>query len=584
MRETPRGRLFACGLAVLATGVSLLVRWPLWPVLDTRVRYMTFIPAVALSAYYGGLWPGLLATVLSAAAGTCFVAEPSPSLAITSALLHVIDDLLGFSKIEAGRLELDAVDFRLRALLEETLGVLAPRADQKGLRLVWQVQADVPDALVGDPGRLRQVLINLVGNAIKFTERGDVVVEATAEEPHAKTQRRKEEQEGKGSSPSSLGGLASLPEVLLHFTVRDTGIGIPPEKQEQIFQPFEQADNSTARRYGGTGLGLSIAARLVELMGGRIAVESAPGCGSTFRFRVRFGRQGCAPPAPPDRPREDESWPAPPAPRPLRVLLAEDNEFNQEVVLHLLGRQGHKVQVARDGREALAALDEGPFDLLLLDVHMPELDGFRVIEALRQREQGTGRHLPVIALTARAAPGDRARCLQAGMDDYLAKPLHAADLLAAIERALAGRPAPPPAADERPAALLDAATLLRACGGSAELLRKMTQSFRAVLPDHLAAVAAAVRDRDAAGLRETAHRLSGLVSTFSSAAGALARGLEQRGADGRLDAADVALAQLTDLLQQLAPRVEQLTIEGLRQHAAHAGPEQAARHGPAQTS
>jgi two-component system sensor histidine kinase/response regulator len=469
------------------------------------------------------------------------------------ALLQVIDDLLDFSKIEAGRLELDAVDFCLRTLLEETLRALAPRAHQKGLELVCRVQADVPDTLVGDPGRLRQVLLNLVGNAIKFTERGEVVVSV----------------DGPAVAQVSTGGPST--EEVLHFSVRDTGIGIPLDKQHKIFQAFEQADTSTARRYGGTGLGLSIASRLVELMGGRITVESAPGRGSTFRFRARFGQQGTVPCVPPRRPRTDERQAAAlPALRPLQVLLAEDNEFNQQVVRHLLERQGHTIQVAGDGREALAALEQGAFDLLLLDVHMPELDGFGVVEALRRREQTTGQHLPVVALTARATTGDRERCLQAGMDEYLAKPLRAADLFATIDRMLAARPggAETPAGEALPPALLDPATLLAACGGDGDLLRKMCRSFQAAVPSHLAAVGAAVRDRDPAQLRETAHKLGGLLSTFSSAAGGTAQALEEMGAGGRLGVAEETFVRLTELVEQLAPVVDQLSIEDLRHRDA----------------
>jgi CheY-like chemotaxis protein/HPt (histidine-containing phosphotransfer) domain-containing protein len=223
------------------------------------------------------------------------------------------------------------------------------------------------------------------------------------------------------------------------------------------------------------------------------------------------------------------------------------------------------VHIAGDGREALAVLGEGTFDLLLLDVHLPELDGFGVVASLRRREQRTGRHLPVIAVTARATTGDRERCLRAGMDDYRAKPLRAADLFAAIDRVLAARlvGAEAPAGPAPQPTLLDSGTLQGACGGDEGLLRKMCQSFRAVVPGQLAAVGGAVRDRDPARLRETAHKLAGLLVTFSSAAGGAARALEQLGAEHRLDEAEPALGRLTELVEQRAPFLERLSVRDL---------------------
>ena len=300
-------------------------------------------------------------------------------------LLGLVDDLLDFEKIEAGKLELAPAEFSLRATLGDTVRTLAVRARAKGLELACDVQPDVPDALVGDAGRLRQVLLNLIGNAIKFTEQGEVAVRVEVAD---------------GPAPEG--------EAVLRFAVTDTGIGIPPDERERIFRAFEQADSSTTRRYGGTGLGLTIAARLVGLMGGEIGVESEPGRGSTFSFTARFGRQS-HPSEPVDaRPSDAISEAAPatgvrtaahPGGRGQRVQLAAPGAAADPA--------GHAVRVATDGREALDLAVEEAFDLLLLDVHMPELDGFQVVRAIRERERATGGHLPVIALTASARKEDR---------------------------------------------------------------------------------------------------------------------------------------------------------------------------------
>ena len=499
------------------------------------------------------------------------------------------------------------------------------RAHRKGLELVCHVQPDVPDALVGDAGRLRQVLLNLVGNAIKFTEEGEVVVRV------------------------EVAGEPAPEEVSVRFAVSDTGIGIPPDKQEKIFRAFEQEDTSTTRKYGGTGLGLSIAARLVALMGGTIAVQSEPGRGSTFAFTARFGRQPhpaettpalppvllrdlrvlvvddnatnrhileewlrgwqmepdrgrrrrgghgrplgrrqCRPAVPagaarrpharhrrpgpgrpdpraggavrhPDHPahlggpagrpgalaraadrrppaqarpagriaRDDlpgdepgqgrrtaggravparEPGPqAAPAVTPLHILVAEDNEFSAQFLEQLLARPGHRVRLASNGREALALADEGGFDLLLLDVHMPELDGFQVVRAIRERERTAGGHLPVIALTARSRSEDRERCLAAGMDDFLTKPIRPAELLAAIDRlapAPGGSPGLRPVQPACRGARQSARPRRRAASlrGRRGVPEGMCQDFQTYLPARLAEVGDALRDRDAAAV------------------------------------------------------------------------------------
>ena len=452
-------------------------------------------------------------------------------------LLGLIDDVLDFSKIEAGKLRLEAIPFALRGLIAETLQPLALRAHAKGLELAFDVGPEVPDALVGDPGRLRQVLVNLVGNAVKFTERGEVVVRV-----------RHAEVEGDAS---------------LHLTVADTGIGIPPEKQRLVFQPFVQADGSVTRRYGGTGLGLAICAQLVEMMGGELWLESQLGRGSQFHVRLRFPIRADASPAPrlPESLRRRRvlvvddnatsrgilnglllSWDLEPVavadgdaalvllrrdpearpavvlvdermpgvdgwgvaaaladeptladvpvvvmtsaregmvprtagagarriPKPivpatllgtiieamravrpspsadvaevlapedrLNILVVEDHAPSRALACRLLERTGHRLAAAENGRVALDMLASTPFDVVLMDVQMPDMDGAQTAAAIRTRERQTGGHVTIIAVTAHALESDRSRCLAAGMDAYVAKPIHPPDLLALIAR------------------------------------------------------------------------------------------------------------------------------------------------------
>ena len=601
-------------------------------------------------------------------------------------LLGIINDLLDFSKIEAGKLELDLADFSVREVLSDMLRALAVRAHRKGLELVSDVGPDVPDVLFGDASRLRQVLLNLVGNAIKFTQEGEVVVRVEV-------------------NPEPV----PPAEVGLLFTVRDTGIGIPRDKQEKIFRAFEQEDMSTTRKYGGTGLGLTIAARLVARMEGTITVESEPGRGSTFAFTARFGWpvNPSEPVAtePPrllrdlpvlivddnatnrrileewlrrwkleptvagdgaaamkalwlgvalgrpyalvlldarmpdmdglalaaiirqraelsgsrivlltsgDRPGDlarlrelridahllkpvqqdelletiyrvigrtgDEASPArqaapAPATVPLRILVAEDNEFNAQHLEQLLGMRGHRVRLATNGREALDLTDGGGFDLLLLDIHMPEVDGFQVVRVLREREQTAGGHLPVIALTARSREEDRRQCLAAGMDDYLSKPIRAADLFAAIDRVVhaggASPTAPPNAGDH--ASLLDPVVLLAVCGGVAKLLGEMCRNFKSNAPSLLAEAGCALRDHDAPRLHQAAHKLHGTITAFSTVAGAVASDLEDLAARGQLEEARPLVERLGAMVGELIEQVDGLSIETLRDQVGNAG-------------
>jgi PAS domain S-box-containing protein len=580
------------------------------------------------------------------------------------ALLTVINDILDFSKIEAGKVELEAIPFSLRDRVGDTLKTLALRAHKKGLELACDVAPEVPDALVGDPGRLSQVIINLVGNAIKFTASGEVVLSV----------RLAEDQNGHEDA------------VVLRFAVQDTGPGIPPEKGCRLFQPFTQADTSTTRQFGGTGLGLTIAKRLVELMGGRIGFASTPGQGSTFHFTARLERQAVVASSLDTEPRRLHGLPvlvvddnatnrmvlrdmlarwglepllaesapealdalrrvaaagaplslvlsdvmmpgvdgfqlaeqirqdpdlvgtavlllssadvlhdsgrcrqagvagyltkpvkpselreailgvldpstasptrercarpvAPTRARPLRVLLAEDNATNQLLAVTLLENSGHTVETAQNGKEALDVLAERSFDVVLMDVQMPEMDGFTATAHIRAREQGTGQRVPIIAMTAHAMKGDRERCLDAGMDGYVSKPIRAE----ALERALAEiapaveakpRPVEPPA--------LDKAALLARLGGREDRLRTILQVFQDEASRLMAELREAIANGDASRLTMPAHSLKGAVGLFG-APGVVehAQALESLGQAGELKGAPEAFGRLQEEMDRL---------------------------------
>jgi signal transduction histidine kinase/CheY-like chemotaxis protein len=599
--------------------------------------------------------------------------------ASADSLLTVINDILDFSKIEAGKLRLEGIDFDLRDSLGDTMKTLALRAQQKGLELACFVAHDVPDRVEGDPGRLRQIVVNLVGNAIKFTERGEVVVRV--------------ENHTRGADAASL-----------HFAVHDTGIGVPAEKQQAIFNAFEQEDASTTRRYGGTGLGLAISSRLVHLMGGRIWVESTPGQGSTFHFTARLGlpkgpalsrvmgrpaglrglpvlvvddnatnrrileevlgnwgmepttadggqaalaelRRAAAagkpfplvlldvmmpemdgfmlaehiqrhpelvgvpimmlsssdrrtdstrceelgiatyltkpvkqselldalltvlgtlpPPAPPTAAAGQDGRHEPR--RPLRVLLAEDNAVNQRLAIRLLEKQGHTVAVAATGAAAAAALEQATFDLLLMDLQMPEMDGFEATALIRAKEKPTGRHLPIVAMTAHAMKGDRERCLAAGMDGYVSKPIHAKELFETIANlAPPTASAAPPPPDRGPAeADFDQAAALARLNNDPDLLQELATAFLDEAPRMLQDVRAAVAAADAPKLRRCAHSVKGAVAIFAEG-GAYQAALALEALGQVADFADAAraLASLEQELQRLYPALARLTPKG----------------------
>jgi PAS domain S-box-containing protein len=591
------------------------------------------------------------------------------------ALMAIINDILDVSKIEARRLTLEQVPFAVRDTIEDSVRLLAPRADQKGLELSCRIAPDVPATLVGDPGRLRQILLNLVGNAVKFTDRGEVGVEVVVAE-------------------------RSEGDVLLHATVRDTGIGVAEDKRREIFGAFVQADASTTRRYGGTGLGLTISSELVAMMGGRLWLESQPGVGSQFHFDVRLdipdhvddtplpafdlrtihalvvddnatnrrilteileswqmtavgvatardaldalraaaatgrpfqlvltdalmpevdgfslaeqigadqqlpavkimlltsagspalsGRRAAifaatlvkpvkqselldaivtvfADPDAARRPRLKPARRSRRGGRALRVLVAEDNPTNQKLVSVLLEQQGHHVTIVDNGRLAVERAAQEPFDLIVMDVQMPEVSGLEATAAIREAERHTGRHVPIVALTARAMAGDREQCLAAGMDAYVSKPVRAEELLSAIE-AIAGSqaavlsPATPAWSPDRQSdSSLDHSALIASFGGRGDLVKKVIDVFLADTPVMLARLNEAARSSNAADLAAAAHAIKGSVGLFSQGqAYDDVRALELRARDADVSSADRACQDVQRSVSTLMTELERI--------------------------
>ncbi len=318
-------------------------------------------------------------------------------------LLLVLNDVLDFSKIEAGKLQLEKIPFKVGEVLDDLTKLMRFRAHEKGLEVRYAVADNVPSSLLGDPGRLRQVLLNLIGNAIKFTNIGQVQADVRLE-------------------------FQSESRVIVHFTVTDTGIGISPEKQRFIFEPFTQAEDSTTRRFGGSGLGLAISSRLVRLMGGDIWVEAGPDrVGSSFHFTIEVTVARSVPDL---AGAEQEALMG--AGTGLNILLAEDNPVNQLVAVRVLEREGHSVSLVRNGQEAVEASDCREFNLILMDLEMPVMDGLEATRRIRAREAITGKHITILAMTANAMKSDEERCRAAGMDGFISKPMNSAKLLRAI--------------------------------------------------------------------------------------------------------------------------------------------------------
>ena len=414
-------------------------------------------------------------------------------------LLSVINDILDFSKIEAGKLELETLDFDLRTTLEDVLQLLRHIANGKGLKVAYEIGSSVPQRLRGDSGRLRQVLVNLGGNAVKFTARGSVTIRVRQER-------------------------AEQSSVAIRFSVEDTGIGIPADRQTDIFSPFTQGDGSTTRRYGGTGLGLAISSQLVGLLGGQIGVESEPGKGSTFWFTAVFEKPNGewseaaedGETAPLRREQRNRSW---------RILVAEDNITNQQVALAILEKLGCRADAVANGKEALESLRLVPYDLVLMDCQMPEMSGYEATARIRDPRSGVRNpEIPIIALTAHAMRGDREDCLAAGMNDYIAKPVAPARLQAMLEKWLSKTPEPPPdtALPEtgKPAGLpvFDESALLGRLMGDRKLERRILGGFLDDIPKQLAALASNLNACDASAAGRTAHSIEGAAASVSAAA------------------------------------------------------------------
>jgi two-component system, sensor histidine kinase and response regulator len=412
-------------------------------------------------------------------------------------LLELLNDILDFSKIEAGRMDLDAHEFDLSEVVTEVAQSMGVRAFQKRLVLLHHINSDVPLRLIGDDGRLRQILINLVGNAIKFTNEGGVTIDV---------------------------GLESLTadKATLHFKVNDTGIGISDDMHESIFEAFTQAETSTSRRYGGTGLGLAICHDLVALMQGRIWLESQPGKGSTFHFTAAFGRtSGIS-----IKPRAPRKKTEVTTNTSMKVLIVEDGHVSQLVGARMLEKRGHHVTLASSGREAIVRCQKDAFDAILMDVHMPGLNGYEATARIRRLEQNTGRHVPIIAMTANAMKGDREKCLAAGMDDYISKPLRSAELFRVVEQyaqrsasqdlgqqASEAAPAAPRAKVEPPPFNL---AEFRESTGDEKLIRKLVSIFAEDSQKYLRKAEKALTAGKADPLYEAAHALKGMLGVYAA--------------------------------------------------------------------
>jgi PAS domain S-box-containing protein len=454
-------------------------------------------------------------------------------------LLSIINDILDFSKIEAGRLDFESIPFSLRETVGMAIRMLASKAGQKNIRLHSVIAPEMPDGFRGDPYRLRQILVNLIGNALKFTTQGEIEVSVRQE-----------------------AGAQGAPQ--LHFAVRDTGIGIPPDKQQLIFEAFSQADSSTTRRFGGTGLGLTICQRLVQMMGGRIWVESTPDVGSTFHFTAQLEPVALVPAS---MSAGAETGGAKRPAQHLGILLAEDNPVNQTLALRLLEKLGHIVTVVGNGADAVALSRERQFDVILMDVQMPVLGGFEATAKIRALEAAGQRRIPIIAMTAHAMEGDRQKCLAAGMDAYVAKPIQTPMLIAALADVMpeavtsaAGEPVRAPVGT-----LMDRESVLANLGDDVDLLCQLAHLFIDDLPRGLARMQEALAAGNPVALYAAAHAMKGSAANFGAepvvaALVAVERVASSTAADAAFPALLTAqVSEAAQLLQQLAAELQAVT-------------------------
>jgi PAS domain S-box-containing protein len=455
-------------------------------------------------------------------------------------LLNIIDDVLDFSKIEAGRMSFERIPFSLRKCIDDTVSTLSPRAEHKGLDLSCEIDARIPDIVCGDPHRLRQVLLNLLSNAIKFTETGAVNIDVSLD---SSTDR----------------------QIEICLSVHDTGIGIEADKLDLIFESFSQADSSTTRRYGGTGLGLAICKRLAAGMGGYIWVDSEPGCGSTFFFSTALGVATDT-----EKITGLSLQRTPQAMRPLKLLLAEDNPVNQTLAMRMLSSMGHTTELVADGQQCIDHLFSGKggvtFDAILMDLQMPIMGGLEACRIIRTREHERSLpRMPIIAMTAHALRGDRERCVEAGMDGYITKPVLAGALRAELLRVLSPKGADlsteiddasgHSAADT--GACFDREWMLRQIGDDEGLMHEVIGIFLSGFDEMAARLQEATSGHDAKAIRETAHAIKGAVGNFGAAhAVATAMALENAGQDTDYPACAELGKRLWALLQELKSALE----------------------------
>lgn len=452
--------------------------------------------------------------------------------ASSDSLLIRLNDVLDFAAIESGKFKLVPVDFLLRNSLDATVSPLVEQARGKGLELTFDVDEDVPDTLHGDVHRLSQLILNLVGNAIKFTSQGSVLLQIGVEH-HLDD------------------------NFTLHFSIADTGVGIPKEKLETVFRPFEQADTSSSRRFGGTGLGLTIASQLVEYMGGKIWVESTFGEGTTFHFTASFRRvesvaQGS----------DDETVGELPS-SPLRILVAEDNAVNQAYTEKLLNNHGHTVIVVDDGAKAIQAWEQESVDLILMDLQMPGVDGFQATAAIREQEATSNARTPIIALTAHA---DHEQCLQAGMDGYVAKPIRPSQLFSEISRVLGREMVTESQVEAEPSVsedeLFDKAGLLDRVNHDTDFLAELVSLFNEDCQTAMAELQDAIANQNYTQLDRSAHAFKGMVGNFCAAgASRIAIELETMGKEQNMDGVEDRLRALEREASRLSDALNELLSE-----------------------